>query len=139
MRIGIFTEAYPPIINGVSTSIINLQRALEKKGHEVFIVTVNNDRLKYDYEYEDRILRLPSFPIHSYDYRLTSIYPIKAVNIIKKMNLDVIHTNVEATIGMFARFVSKQLDIPLVHTYHTMWKDYTHYVTKGKKILDVPA
>lgn len=139
MRIGIFTEAYPPIVNGVSTSIINLQRALEKKGHIVYIITSNNEKLKYDYEYENKILRLASFPIHSYDYRLTGIYSIKAMNIIKKMRLDVIHTNVEATIGMFARFVSKQLDIPLVHTYHTMWKDYTHYVTKGKKILDIPA
>lgn len=139
MRIGIFTEAYPPIVNGVSTSIINLQRALEKKGHDVYIITVNNEKMKYDYQYENKILRLPSFPIHSYDYRLTSIYPIKATNIIRKMKLDIIHTNVEATIGMYARFISKQLDIPLVHTYHTMWKDYTHYVTRGNKLLDIPA
>ena len=41
MRIGIFTDSYPPYINGVSTSIIMLQNALEKKGHEVFVVTVN--------------------------------------------------------------------------------------------------
>ncbi len=139
MRIGIFTESYIPLVNGVTTSVVNLQKALEKKGHTVYIVTVNMDALKYEYEYENNVLRIPSFPIHSYDYRLTSIYPIKAINIIKKMNLDIIHTNVEATIGMFARFISKQFSIPLVHTYHTMWKDYTHYVSKGKKILDVPA
>lgn len=71
-----------------------------------------------------------------YDYKFTSVYPIKAVNIIKKMNLDVIHSNVEFTIGIFARVVSEQLGIPLVHTYHTNWEDYTHYITKNKKILD---
>ena len=42
MRIGIFTDTYPPYINGVSTSIVMLQHALEKLGHEVFVVTVNS-------------------------------------------------------------------------------------------------
>ena len=45
MRIGIFTDTYPPFVNGVSTSILMLERALRKLGHEVFIVTVNPDAL----------------------------------------------------------------------------------------------
>lgn len=138
MRIGIFTESYPPLVNGVSTSILMLQRALERQGHEVFIITVGEDKLKYTLENDGKILRLPSINIaHLYDYKMTSVYPIKAINIIKKMNLDVIHTNVEFTIGMFARVVSIQLGIPLVHTYHTMWEDYTHYITKNNKVLDM--
>ena len=137
MRIGIFTESYPPLVNGVSTSILMLQRALEKKGHTVYIITVGNDKHKYTLENDGKILRLPSVNIaHLYDYKFTSVYPIKAINIIKKMNLDVIHTNVEFTIGMFARVVSVQLGIPLVHTYHTMWEDYTHYITKNNRVLD---
>lgn len=136
MRIGIFTESYPPLVNGVSTSIVMLQRALEKQGHEVFIITVGENK-KYHLEENGKILRLPSVNIaHLYDYKFTSVYPIKAINIIKKMNLDVIHTNIEFTIGMFARVVSVQLGIPLVHTYHTKWEDYTHYVTKNIKVLD---
>ena len=136
MRIGIFTESYPPLVNGVSTSIVMLQRALEKQGHEVFIVTVGENK-KYNLEENGKILRLPSVNIaHLYDYKFTSVYPIKAINIIKKMNLDVIHTNIEFTIGMFARVLSVQLGIPLVHTYHTKWEDYTHYVTKNIKVLD---
>lgn len=138
MRVGIFTESYPPLVNGVATSILMLQRALEKQGHEVFIITVGEDKLKYTLENDGKILRLPSINIaHLYDYKMTSVYPIKAINIIKKMNLDVIHTNVEFTIGMFARVVSIQLGIPLVHTYHTMWEDYTHYITKNNKVLDM--
>jgi len=138
MRIGIFTESYPPLVNGVSTSILMLQRALEKKGHTVYIITVGDDKRKYSLEEDGKILRLPSINIaHLYDYKFTSVYPIKAINIIKKMNLDVIHTNVEFTIGMFARVVSVQLGIPLVHTYHTMWEDYTHYITKNNKVLDM--
>lgn len=137
MRVGIFTESYPPLVNGVSTSILMLEHALTKLGHEVFIITVSDNKKDYVLENNGHILRLPSVNLaNCYDYKMTSVYPIKAVNMIKKMNLDVIHSNVEFTVGIFARVVSEQLSIPLVHTYHTNWEDYTHYITKNKKILD---
>lgn len=137
MRVGIFTESYPPLVNGVSTSILMLEHALTKLGHEVFIITVSDNKKDYVLENNGHILRLPSVNLaNCYDYKMTSVYPIKAVNMIKKMNLDVIHSNVEFTVGIFARVVSEQLSIPLVHTYHTNWEDYTHYITKNKKLLD---
>ena len=49
MRIGIFTDTYPPFINGVSTSIKMLENALRKKGHKVYIVTVNLKQSKMDH------------------------------------------------------------------------------------------
>lgn len=131
MRIGIFTDTYPPYINGVSTSIKMLENALIKKGHKVFIVTVNPGDMSYQFAENDRIIRIPGIPIGIYDYRLTTLYPIKAVNKIKEWNLDIIHTHTEFGIGTFARVIGKQMDIPVVHTYHTMYEDYVHYITKG--------
>ncbi len=142
MRIGIFTDTYPPFINGVSTSIKMLENALRKKGHKVFIVTVNPDNMSYQFEDNGRIIRIPGIPVGIYDYRLTTFYPIKAVNYIKEWNLDIIHTHTEFGIGTFARVIGKQFDIPVVHTYHTMYEDYVHYITKGyfdkssKKIVE---
>ncbi|MBQ9071652.1 MAG: glycosyltransferase family 4 protein [Bacilli bacterium] len=142
MRIGIFTDTYPPYINGVSTSIQMLENALRKKGHKVFIVTVNPDDMTYKIESNGRIIRIPGIPTGIYDYRLTTLYPIKAVNAIKEWNLDIIHTHTEFGIGTFARVIGKQFDIPVVHTYHTMYEDYVHYITKGyfdgpsKKIVE---
>ena len=131
MRIGLFTDTYPPHINGVSTSILMLKEALQKLGHQVFIVTVNNESTKYSYEDGGKIIRIPGVPIHIYDYRLTGIYPVRCINKIKKWKLDVIHSHTEFGIGTFARIISKQFKIPLVHTYHTMYEDYIHYITKG--------
>ncbi len=131
MRIGIFTDTYVPFINGVTTSVLMLKEALEKKGHDVYIVTVNNDSLHYKYEDENKIIRIPGVPTGIYDYRLTGIYPLKAINKIKKWNLDVIHSQTEFGVGTFARIIAKQFNIPLVHTYHTMYEDYIHYITKG--------
>ena len=131
MRIGIFTDTYPPYINGVSTSIKMLEKALRKKGHQVFIVTVNPDDMKYKYEENGRIIRIPGIPTGIYDYRLTGIYPIRVLKKIKKWNLDIIHSHTEFGVGTFARLVAKQYGIPLVHTYHTMYEDYVHYITHG--------
>ena len=130
MRIGLFTDTYPPHINGVATSVSMLESALRKKGHIVYIITVNPDNLSYNFD-NDKIIRIPGIPTGIYDYRLSGIYPIKAANKIRQLNLDIIHSHTEFGIGLFARIMAKQLDIPLVHTYHTMYEDYVHYITKG--------
>ena len=131
MRIGIFTDTYTPFINGVTTSVLMLKKALEKKGHIVYIVTVNALNMQFQIEENGKVIRVPGIPIGIYDYRLTGIYPVRAIKIIKKWNLDVIHSQTEFGIGTFARILSKQLRIPLVHTYHTMYEDYVHYITHG--------
>ena len=142
MRIGIFSDTYTPFINGVTTSVLMLKKALEKKGHTVYIVAVNPENMQYQTEENGKVLRLPGIPTGIYDYRLTGIYPIRAIKIIKKWKLDVIHSQTEFGVGTFARIIAKQLRIPLVHTYHTMYEDYVHYVTKGyfnrssKKIVE---
>lgn len=129
MRIGLFTDTYPPFINGVSTSVLMLKQGLEKLGNQVFVVTVNND--SFAYKEEENVLRIPGIPTGIFDYRLTSLYPLKAKKIIKEWKLDIIHTHTEFGIGSFARLISKQYNIPLVHTYHTMYEEYVHYITRG--------
>ena len=131
MRIGIFTETYTPYISGLVTSEVMLKNALEKQGHEVYVVTANLESFKYDYNEEEKVLKIPGLPTGIYDSRLTSIYPIQAVNKIRSWKLDVIHSQTEFSIGTFARIIAKQYNIPLVHTYHTMYEDYVHYITKG--------
>lgn len=142
MRVGLFTDVYPPYINGVSTSVLMLKRSLESLGHEVFVITVNNESLRYKYEENGNIIRIPGLPIGIYDYRISGIYPLRIIRKIKKWKLDVIHSHTEFGVGTFARIISKQLEIPLIHTYHTMYEDYIQYITKGyfdgvsKKIVE---
>ncbi|MBQ1496596.1 MAG: glycosyltransferase [Bacilli bacterium] len=131
MRIGIFSDTYLPYVSGLVTSELMLKKALEKMGHEVYIVTANLENFKFIDDKEEKIIKIPGLPIGIYDARLTGIYSITAINIIRKWKLDVIHSQTEFGVGTFARIVSKQLNIPLVHTYHTMYEDYIYYITKG--------
>src|SRR5574344_1863158 len=102
MRIGIFTDTYPPYVNGVSTSIQMLEKGLKECGNEVFIVTVNPNG--YRYECKNNI------------FRIAWTYSARTAMKIKKWNLDVIHTQTEFGIGTFARFIANELQLPLVHT-----------------------
>ena len=65
-----------------------------------------------------------------YGYVLSTPYHFSAKEEIRGMNLDVIHAHTEFGVGIFARMVAKDLNIPVVSTYHTMYEDYTHYINK---------
>lgn len=137
MRIGIFSDAWEPYISGLVTSEVMLKNALEKMGHEVYVVTANLESFTYEYDEKNRVYKIPGIPTGIYDSRLTGIYPLKAIKKIKSWDLDIIHSQMEFAIGTFARIFAKQYDIPIVHTYHTMYEDYVHYITKG--YFDAPS
>ena len=141
MKIAIFTETYEPYISGVTTSIKMLKEALEKMGNTVYIVTVNLKNYHFRYDKKNKIIYIPGIKTKIYDARLTGIYSRRAFKIIKRWNLDIIHSQTEFGIGVFSRIVSKKLNIPVIHTYHTLYEDYVYYVTHnhfnnfGKKVV----
>lgn len=131
MRIGLFTDTYEPYVSGVTTSIKMLKNTLEDMHHEVYIVTANLKKFKFEYDTKNRIIYIPGIKTGIYDSRLTNVYSRKAMKIIKEWNLDIIHSQTEFGIGAFSRIISKKLKIPVVHTYHTLYEDYLYYITHG--------
>lgn len=131
MKIGIFTDAYKPHISGVTTSINMLKDALEEMGHTVYIVTANLFGKGFKYDEAEKTIYIPGIKTHIYNTKLTNIYSGKAIKIIKSWDLDVIHSQTEFGIGVFSRIVAKKLNLPVVHTYHTLYEDYVHYITHG--------
>lgn len=128
MRIGLFSDAYLPDINGVVSSVATLKAALEKLGHTVFVVS-NHKGMMIEYDQNERILRLPGIEWKKmYGYKISSPIQVTGENYIRKMNLDIIHVHTEIGIGLFARQMAKKYNIPLVYTYHTLYEDYVHYV-----------
>ncbi len=129
MRVGIFTDTYRPQVNGVVSSISTLERELRKRGHKVYIITTTDPDAP---EVEPNVLRVPSVEFKPLpQYRLGLLYSSKIIKKIKRLELDIIHSQTEWGVGTFARFAAINLDIPLVHTYHTLYEYYTHYITKG--------
>ena len=67
MRVGIFTEVYKPYVSGGVTSILMLKKSLEDLGHEVYVVTINMDKAKYEYDDKEKVLRVPGIETGIYD------------------------------------------------------------------------
>lgn len=133
MRIGIFTDTYFPQVSGVATSTKTLKTQLENRGHEVIMFTTTDPNAAEDEE--DNIIRLPSVPFVSFKDRRIIISGMRdAYKKAKAMRLDLIHTQTEFGTGILGKFVAKQLKIPCIHTYHTMYEDYLHYIAHGKLI-----
>lgn len=136
MRIALFSDTYPPQINGVATATWTLAHVLMEKGHKVMVVTPALEGQK-KISYIDGIVRIPGITIKRlYNYKFSSFYNRRVYRFIKDFAPEVIHIQTEAGIGIFGRIVSFNLGIPLVYTYHTMYEDYTYYVTKGFKPFD---
>ena len=127
MRVAIFTDTYPPYVNGVSTSCFNLAKVLKAHGHDVLVVAPRPTKGKL--ELKDGVLYIPGAYLKKYyGFRMTNIFASKPVKIIKKFKPDVIHNQTDWTIAVLARRIAKKFRIPIVYTYHTNYEDYTYYV-----------
>ncbi|MCH4172731.1 MAG: glycosyltransferase family 4 protein [Lactobacillus sp.] len=132
MNIGLFTDTYFPQISGVATSIKTLKDILEAKGHSVYIFTTTDPKVDKNTE-EPNVFRFASVPFVSFTDRRIAVRGLfHALEVAKELDLDIVHTQTEFSMGMIGKFVAKNLKIPCVHTYHTMYEDYLHYVLNGK-------
>ena len=130
MKIAIFTDTYPPFINGVSTSCFNLVQTLKNHGHDVVVVAPRVDNGKL--EYKDGIIQIPGLELKKmYGYRLTGLYNKKVIQMLRDFGVELIHNQTDIGIGQFAKIAARQLKVPLVYTYHTAYEDYTYYVVHG--------
>lgn len=131
MNIGLFTDTYFPQLSGVATSIQTLKNALEKNGHSVFIFTTTDPHLGKG-TIEPNVFRVSSVPFVSFtDRRIAFRGLFQATKIAKEVKLDIVHTQTEFSMGMIGKYVAHSLSIPAIHTYHTMYEDYLHYVLNG--------
>lgn len=131
MKILFVTATYLPSVNGVSYQTSILKKALEKRGHKVYVLAPSFPGYK---DSEKNVIRYPSLPnpvIKSYPIGIP-LYPIKKI---KEIKPDLVHTQHPFIWGQFAKTISKRLSIPLFFTAHTQYGQYLDiYIPIGKKI-----
>lgn len=132
MKILITTDAFTPLVNGVVTSTINLYKQLKEHGHDVKILTLAHGGAS---RREGDVYYIRSFGVNIYpNARATVLFRDHLIKEIIKWKPDVIHSQTEFCTFLFARRIARKLDIPVVHTYHTLYQDYTGYFTKHEHI-----
>jgi len=124
MHIAYFTNFYLPVVNGVVRSVQSFREALSAMGHNVFIFAQEDN-------YEDTepfIFRYPSLRL-PLAVDIPTALPVSSFvdQLIPKLKLDVIHTHHPVLLGQTAATKARDLNLPLVFTFHTQYQEYTHY------------
>ena len=133
MKVLITTDLYTTNTNGVVTSVRNLMEELEKKGHEVKVLTLS-EKLKS--HKEDNVYYIKSLPLGVVypDVRMPISYRHRYLRELIKWKPDVIHSQCEFFSYQFAGFISRKTDAPIVHTYHTLYEQYVTYIFPSQRI-----
>ena len=133
MKVLITTDLYATSTNGVVTSVRNLMEELEKKGHEVRVLTVSEKLRSHK---DANIYYIKSVPLGVVypDVRMPISYRHRYLRELIQWNPDVIHSQCEYFSYQFAGYISKKTDAPIVHTYHTLYEQYVTYIFPSQKL-----
>ena len=125
MRIGIFSESYEPVLNGVTVSILTLTRELRNLGHETYVFAPGYRGHK---DIENEVIRFPSVRTwFARDYPLAIPYLPRLVQKVDRLGLDIIHTHTPFMLGWLGLRLARRLGIPIISTNHTLYTEYVHY------------
>lgn len=133
MKILLATDTWSPAVNGVVRSVQLLRRELLRLGHDVRVLTLADSA---DSSIRDGVYALGSLSARQvYPGARINIHPSDAIlKELERWHPDIIHTQSEFSIFMAARRLSKRCGCPLVHTYHTIYEDYTGYLLPIKPL-----
>ena len=125
MHIAQFTNTYHPVISGVVRSVSEFRWALSEHGHNVFIFA------QQEHSYKDRepfIFRYPALDLGlPGDFPATFPFSPFIDTLFPSLKVDVIHSHHPFLLGQAAVDKAKDFGLPLVFTFHTRYREYSHY------------
>ncbi|MCP8321668.1 MAG: glycosyltransferase [archaeon] len=133
MKIAFFSDTYLPNRDGVVTSILILRKALEERGHEVFIFCSGSRRAKKR-NMDDHVFYYASIPFRPYpDYKI-AFFPFLLKRKVEKLGIQLVHSHGLATTGWAAVYAARSLNLPIITTFHTLIPEAVHYIAKGNRM-----
>lgn len=137
MKVLLTSDWYTSSVNGVVTSVCNLATGLRDLGCEVKILTLSDNLKSYK---DGDVYYIASISANIIYPGARATMPLKTNPLVAELiewHPDIIHSNCEFSTFMLAFRIKKELGVPLVHTYHTIYEDYTHYLAPAKKLKNV--
>jgi glycosyltransferase involved in cell wall biosynthesis len=133
MHIAHFTNTYHPTISGVVRSVSSYREALSQLGHNVFVFTQDAgdyvDTEPFVFRYLSLNIGLPNeFP---------ATIPISPFmdRLMPTLKMDVIHAHHPVLLGQIAAGKAEELNLPLVFTFHTRYREYSHYLPIPQEVV----
>jgi 1,2-diacylglycerol 3-alpha-glucosyltransferase len=131
MRILKISDVFFPRVNGVSTSIQTFRRDLTELGHEVVLVAPSYSQTSADaHETADpSIRRVPARAVpRDPEDRIMSFGGLRrALAELAERRFDVVHIHTPFLAHYAGLRFARELGIPVVATYHTLFEEYLHH------------
>ena len=135
MNIAFFTDTYSPQINGVVTSLKIFREELERQGHRVYIFCPSFAGREVPEKNVFRVFSIPYPTERMQDQRV--VFPLcRAFLTFHRLKIDIVHFHVPHYLGAYGLMLAYLWKIPAVHTYHTLFIQYTHYVKMRKSLAE---
>jgi glycosyltransferase involved in cell wall biosynthesis len=129
LRLALFTETYPPQLNGVSRTLERLVRAVEARGGEARVYTTTDPGVPI---HEPKVWRRPSIPFWAYpQLRLSAPIGGRLVADVRRWRPTIVHAATPFGMGLTGRAAALRLGIPLVTSYHTAFSEYAKFYRLG--------
>jgi glycosyltransferase involved in cell wall biosynthesis len=128
MRLALFSETYPPQLNGVSRTLERLVREVTARGGEVRVFTADDP----DAARQDHVERWASVPFWAYpQLRLAAPRVRAATEALRDWRPTLVHVATEFGVGLGGRGAARRLGLPLVSSYHTNFLAYAQFYSLG--------
>ncbi len=133
MRIVMMTNTYLPHVGGVARSVEGFSRALRALGMQVMIVAPEFPGRP---EVETDVVRVPAIQrFNGSDFSVRLPVPGLLTEPLDRFQPDLIHAHHPFLLGDTAVRVASARGLPLVFTHHTLYEEYTHYVSGESEAL----
>ncbi|MBN1995699.1 MAG: glycosyltransferase [Anaerolineae bacterium] len=128
-----FVNTYHPVISGVVRSVSVFRQALTELGHNVFVFAQHTG--DYD-DPEPFIFRYPAIDLPmTHNFPLTIPISPFVDKLLPTLKLDVIHSHHPFLLGRTAVGKAQELNLPLVFTFHTRYREYSHYISLNQEFV----
>jgi len=124
LRIAMTTDSYLPSPGGVVTAVVNAKKALESKGHEVIVIAPDPGKEELR---EEGTVYFPAWECRPYPGYYVPIFPSNKMQIIRELDVDLIHSQGQLIMGMRGLVVSRSLNLPFVVSFNTMMTEALKY------------
>lgn len=128
LRVALFSDTYPPQVNGVARTLGRLVAALRARGVEVRVYCTQDPGA----EDAPGVHRWPSVPFWAYpQLQIAAPHYARARAELAAWRPHLVHAATPFGLGLSARHAAKVLGIPFVTSYHTSLSAYASFYRLG--------
>lgn len=127
LKIAIVTETWPPEINGVALSLMQLCKGLQNQGHKILLIRPEQRAQCCDFVPNKECLvngqSIPKYP----DMKFGWPQFLKVSQAISAFTPDVVHIVTEGPLGFTALHAAKTRRIPVSSGFHSQFQEFSRF------------